>query len=400
MGNVVLRDNHNKPSIFVRHPKQNSNEFDASLPNHTHPAFIVDDVEVPAVLIGKYLNSVQTSGGTMYSLPNAPVVSYTSGLGNAYPMLEAMRSFGGTVSGKTMAEHGLHVLMAHAYQKQPGGNTDNGADIAAGTRFDANQSVTKGDIRIYQGFEYICLITHVTSNALAPDIAPGYWRKGDKVGGITVSPGDIQFGATEQAKTTLTGSGPLDWYLLDNPAMEADLVGNSAETIYGLLLRNGELLVLPNNNAANPLSDLSVTSSAWRAIKPHANNNGYDYVAPGTSGTIHYGVANNHITIFGRELESSEFVAKTEDFRSIQIDTNSLPYVPSILYELGLAPISGTSVSGVWNFQAEENVYYCPRTGGFYSSGSAAGIAAIRWTDVTRFYGPPFGSRCGAYEVA
>ena len=43
MNNVVLRDANGNPSIFVRHPKQLSSEFDASLPEHVHPAFIVNN---------------------------------------------------------------------------------------------------------------------------------------------------------------------------------------------------------------------------------------------------------------------------------------------------------------------------------------------------------------------
>ena len=43
--NVVKYDAQGNPSIFVRFPKMKSSDLDASLPDHTHPAFIINGQE-------------------------------------------------------------------------------------------------------------------------------------------------------------------------------------------------------------------------------------------------------------------------------------------------------------------------------------------------------------------
>ena len=52
--NVVKYDAQGNPSIFVKLPKMKSKELDSSLPDHTHPAFIVNGVEQDYILLGKY----------------------------------------------------------------------------------------------------------------------------------------------------------------------------------------------------------------------------------------------------------------------------------------------------------------------------------------------------------
>ena len=160
--------------------------------------------------------------------------------------------------------------------------------------------------------------------------------------------------------------------------MEADIQGNAFEQVYGVRLVNCEIQILADNNAADPDADLSASSSAWRAIKPHANDNGFDLVAPGTSGTVHYTWANSKITL--------DTVAPTFDnqnrgtnFKDIAVNTTNLPYVPYILQELGLAPLPGTTVDGYFyiTFTAEERV---ARRGGVYSNTSSAGVACLAFS--------------------
>lgn len=368
--NVVLYDADGRPSIFVRHPKQNSKEFDASLPDHVHPAFIVNNVTDPAILIGKYMASELTSNGTQYSLPNMPPrVSM-----NYDTFLTKMKAFGGNVTGMTIADHGLLVLMAHKAGFTSHGNNNYGADYRVGTKFELSKEVNAGDKRIFQGWEYTCLVAHTTSADLLPTDAPGYWQKGKQVGGTPVvaqAASDNHF----HGYNTLTGSGPIDWNMLDDPALEADIQGNAFEQVYGFRLVNCEIQIIPDNNAASPAADLSATSSAWKAIKPHANDNGYDLVAPGTAGTVHYNWLNNKITLdtvapnFDNEYRGT-------NFKDIAVNTANLPYVPTILYELGLAPLPGTKVDGYFYVQmtAEGRV---ARRGGGCSNTSDAGVGYL-----------------------
>ena len=391
--NVVLYDEDGKPSIFVRHPKQNSNEFDASLPDHVHPAFVVNNVTDPALLIGKYMASELDTNGTLYSLPNMPP-RVTLGYD---PFLERMKAFGGNVTGMTIADHGLLVLMAHKAGYVSHGNNNYGADYRAGTRYELAKPVNVGDKRIFRGWEYTCLIAHTTSDTLLPTDAPAYWQKGKQVGGTPV----VSQAATAnyyQGYNTLTGSGPIDWNMLDDPALEADVNGNAAEQIYGFRLVNCEIQILPDNNAASPSADLSATSSAWKAIKPHANDSGYDLVAPGTAGTVHYNWLDGKITLDTVDPNFDNEQRNTA-FKDIAVNSANLPYVPSILYELGLAPLPGTTVDGRVYIQmsAEERV---ARRGGSFSNSSAAGVAYLYCNNARSNSNANYGGRPRSRQTA
>ena len=370
LGNVVLKDSNGNPSIFVRHGQIKSCDLDASLPDHVHPAFIVNNTTDPALLIGKYMSSELASGGTQYSLPNMPPkvsMDYDT-------FLTKMKAFGGNVTGLTIADHGLLVLMAHKAGFVSHGNNSYGADYRAGTNYTLGQAVTVGAKRIFRGWEYECLKAHTTADNLLPHVSPAYWKKGKQVGGTPVM-SQAAAGNNYNGYNTLTGSGPIDWNFLNDPCLEADIQGNANEQIYGFRLVNCEIQILPDNNAADPEADLSASSSAWRAIKPHANDDGYDLVAPGTEGTVHYTWANSKITL---DTVAPNFDGNSRNtaFKDVAVNTTNLPYVPYILYELGLAPLPGTTVDGTLyvTFTAEERV---ARRGGLYSGTSFAGVASL-----------------------
>lgn len=370
MGNVILRDDSGNPSIFVKHGRQNSSEFDPILPNHTHPAFIVNGTEDPALLIGKYMSSELESSGTQYSLPNMPPL-----VNMAYDTFETkMRAFGGDVTGLTIADHGLLLLMAHKAKWTSHGNNIYGADYRAGTNYTLGQAVTVGTKRIFRGWEYTCLIAHTTAETLLPPNAPAYWEKGKQVGGTPVI-SQAATGNNFNGYNTLTGSGPIDWNMLDDYCLEADVQGNANEQVYGFRLVNCEIQIIPDNNAADPACDLSASSSAWRAIKPHQNDDGYDLVAPGTAGTVHYNWLNGKITLDTVEPEFDNAQRNTI-FKDVAVNTENMPYTPTILYELGLAPIPGTTVDGrlYIMFTKDERV---ARRGGSYSRTSNAGMGSL-----------------------
>ncbi len=371
MGNVVLKDADGNPSIFVRHPQQKSIEFDAALPDHVHPAFVVNNETDPALLIGKYMASELTDNGTQYSLPNMPPkvsMSYDT-------FRQKMTDFGGDVTGLTIADHGLLVLIAHKKGISAShGNNNYGADYRAGTRYTLGEAVTAGAKRIYRGWEWTCKESHTTSSDLLPENAPAYWEKGKHVGGTPVK---TQF-SSENAYSgcnTLTGSGPIDWNFLDDPCLEADIQGNATEQVYGFRLVNCEIQIIPDNNAADPECNDSASSSAWKAIKPHANDDGYDLVAPGTEGTIHYTWQNSKITL-DTVAPNFDNQNRSTAFNQVAVNSENIPYVPTILYELGLCPLPGTTVDGMLYVQmtAEERV---ARRGGYYSYYSFAGVASL-----------------------
>ena len=389
LGNVVLRDADGNPSIFVRHPKQKSSEFDASLPEHTHPAFIVNNAEDPAILIGKYKASELKTNGTLYSLPNMPPKVSAS----FEDFLQRMQAANSAATAMTIADHGLMVLMAHNAEWASHGNTNFGVDNSVGARYELNKSVAVNDVRIFRGWEYTCLIAHTTAETLLPVDAPAYWKKGRQVGGTPDVSGAPTAASGYQYARTLTGSGPLNWHFLDDVCLEADIVGNVYETIGGLRLVNCEIQIIPDNNAADPSCDQGAESSAWRAIKPHANDDGHDLVAPGTSGTVHFNWLDSKLTL-DTVVPNFDGVNRNTKFKDIAVNATNLPHVPAILYELGLAPLPGTTVDGTVyvKFSADE---FIARRGGNSGMASNAGIATLHMQN-TRAGAGTYGARLRA----
>ena len=386
MDNVVLRDANGNPSIFVRHPKQMSSDFDASLPEHVHPAFIVNNTTDDALLIAKYKSCELESNGTQYSLPyRAP--KHTM---NYDTFLTKMRAFGGNVTGMTIADHGLMVLMAHTAGFVSHGNNNYGADYRSGTKYALNAAVVIGDKRIFRGWEYECIKGHTTSATLLPTDAPAYWKKGKHVGGDMVE--NFVADNNYSGYHTLTGSGPVDWNMLNDPCLEADIQGNLLEQIYGFRLVNCELQILPDNNAANPAADLSASSSAWKAILPHANDTGCDLVAPGTVGTLHYTWQNSKITLDNVAPGSFDGSTKNTAFKDLAVNSTNVPYVPDLVKELGLFPISGTTVDGMMYIclTADERV---ARRAGHYYNTSGAGVACLNCAGARSISSVGYGAR-------
>ena len=61
-GNVVKYDSDgNVAGIFVKFPKMKSSDLVAGLPEHTHPAFIINGIEKDYILLGKYKGGAAAS---------------------------------------------------------------------------------------------------------------------------------------------------------------------------------------------------------------------------------------------------------------------------------------------------------------------------------------------------
>lgn len=112
------------------------------------------------------------------------------------------------------------------------------------------------------------------------------WEAGTRESGD--APGE-DTEAQGRSGRTLTGSGPATWRHDGTPAGIADLVGNVWEWVAGLRLVNGEIQIIPDNDAALPTADLSPTSTQWRAIRASDGA----LVVPGTSETLKYDINPN-----------------------------------------------------------------------------------------------------------
>ena len=369
--NVVKYDADGNPSIFVRFPKMKSSDLDASLPDHTHPAFIINGVEQDEILLGKYTASSLTGsgsdGGTLYSLPNMPPAHTRT----ADAFLTQLRAFGSGVSGMTVADRGFILLLAQKNGWNPGGNSDYGHCYKDATRYELGKSVKVGDKRGYRGWLYECLIAHTTAVELYPDISPLYWKKLKHIGGVEAYP-TMHDSGQNNIILTLTGSGPLDWYLDGTPGSLCDIVGNQFEQDYGYRLVGNELQIIENNNAADPEADLSANSAAWKAILPNASDDGFTLVAPGTPGTLHWNWLNNKITL-DTAIPTYDNEYRGTSFKDLAVNSTNLPHIPYIVRELGLFPTQGSTMKGYnyMQFTADERF---PRRGGFYNDGSSIGL--------------------------
>lgn len=373
-GNVVKYDSEgNVAGIFVKFMKMKSSDLVEGLPEHTHPAFIINGVEQDYILLGKYKAGENgVPNGALVSLPNImPVRSL-----GADQCLSRMKAAGTGITGMTCADYGFIKLLAQKHGWVPKGNSLWGQSHKDATNWKVNENATVGLVRAYEGYKYTCLIAHTTVAELKPDLAPTYWEKGELIGGI--SQDNAKDNGTQTGYRTLNGTGPLDWYLGEDPGNLADIVGSSVEQQYGYRIYDCELQILENNNAADPNADISESSAAWKAILPNQSDDGYTLVAPGTAGTLHWNwdSANSKI-ILDTQCDDLTVGAKGQNFKTLTAHPTRLPYVPSIVKELGLFPTDASdNTEGYYyvNFIAGERF---PRRGGGYVIGSNTGLGCV-----------------------
>lgn len=356
MDNVVLRDDAGNPSVFVKHYRQNSSDFDPSLPNHPHPAFVYgqdeggNDIVDDAVLIGKYQNSRLSEGGVFCSLPGVSpsIPTKMTDINGSSHKIPANHA---DIGALTIYDYGLLVLTAHQLGIRTFYSENNdGYDFRDATMWEANRPYKVGDRYGFRGDLYECLKAHTPEpGTMFPSNTPGYWKKIKHIGGTvdtvyeepyaTTSPMDRRYGV---ARSTLTGSGPVSWYLNGDIWRETDFI--SWTMLRGIRLVKGQIQLLPNEIAADPNVDMKTTQE-WRAILPHQDDTGHTLVDPSTEGTVHFYISGGAMKFVGRDLEASELTTafSTPGVAPV-IDSTTLPYVPAILYELGIIPIPGTTV--------------------------------------------------------
>jgi len=243
---TVLYTTKGQPTFMNIIEKFNLSDLDASL-SGTHPAFIVNGVEKDAIYIGTYEGVVKN--GELLSLPNQ---SPTLGI-----------SFDSYVAAARANGAGHHIITS--------------AEWAAVSTKCAKSSVSPLGNSYY---------------GRSSEDATQYGRRIDgakATAGITTgSPG------------TLTGSGPVSWRHNRKYNGISDMSGNFIEHTAGCRLFNGEIQVIPNNDAAMANIDLTSSSAAWKAIDARTG----ELIAPNGSGTTPYavklialGVADYSLTI-------------------------------------------------------------------------------------------------------
>lgn len=331
---TVLYTAKGQPSYMNVVPRFNLEDVGANLGSGVHPAFVVDGVEKTEFFYGSYAGIIKN--GELLSLPN--VVTY----------------------------------------RGVGFDTVNSAARACGAGWHVSTNA-----------EWAALMLWCSKNGFTPRGNTGWGRShestfetGRRADGK--APGDFS-----SEGLVLNGSGPASWRHNNTSNGISDLVGNTWEWQSGARIVDGEIQVLPNNNAASATADLSSASTAWRAIRLSDGA----LVAPGTAGTAKLDSPTatttgdgglpkivTAITNFNGPAGSSEQGAGQASgiFNSMTPDAGVT--IPAILRALGLFPHVDTTDGDliyVRNY-GERNMY----RGGWWANGVPSGMRSLA------FFGP------------
>lgn len=156
---------------------------------------------------------------------------------------------------------------------------------------------------------------------------------------------------------TLTGSGPIEWNHDRTAEGVADMVGNVWEHVGGVRFLNGQVQVIPNNEAAAG-ADQSKDSKEWTAI----------YTPDGDP--IYFNPIDGEIFVQPHEATEKDYDGDYfTNLHASEID------VPDKLIELGLYPAPGyDSEEYFWVDNNGERVIY---RGGSWGNGPGAGVFSL-----------------------
>ena len=323
--NTVLFDDQGNPSVMVVFPLQTEADLLTGGRNMPHPAFVVNGATKPQLYISKYQCITVGSDATLraLSLKHQNPATYIN-FDNA---LLACKQKGVGWHLMTNAEWAAIALWCKKQAFWPRGNNSYGKDVGVPSE--------KG--------------------------IPSYYY--DSSG-------------TKYIGRVLTGSGSLAWAHDGSPFGIYDLNGNVWEWVPGLRLNNGEIQVIPDNNAADNTVSHAVDSTAWKAILQDGS-----LVAPGTAGTLKYDAET--ATPSGIKVNTS-VVNQTTDANSVSKSFETVVAetgvtVPDLLKYLGLFPVDASH--GGDYLYLRNNSERLPIRGGNWADGANAGVFALALRD-------------------
>lgn len=291
--NVVVYDQFGIPSFMVRFTKEKNEALFAGGSSAVHPAFIIGGEEVDEIFISQYANTI--IDGRAYSLPlqqPATSLNYEAAMAACFGKGEGWHLM-------TAAEYALVLHHSHRAGTMPHGNTSYGK---------------------YHG-----------------------------------NPEERGTQFSEDSGKTLTGSGPATWTHDHTIHGVHDLVGNVWEWNAGLRLMNGEIQIIPDNNAAAP-HDYSEGSPLWQPILKDGK-------------TMKYGIDNeDEVKLTTEEVEEGWTGSRWE---TVQSDVE----VPEIVKALALMPTDKQDLQSVLYVDTEAE--RLPFRGGSFHYTSNAGLGAL-----------------------
>ena len=317
---TVIFDDRGLPSIMYRIPKLKSSDLFVGGSPTTHPAFIVNGSEVDEILVSVYQNIVVDDRA--YSLPYKDPRVYI----NFDQAKAACEAKGRGWHLMTNAEYAALALWCKKNGYFPTGNNSYGKDASHPYETGTVSYTYESDGKSYNGRVY-------------------------------------------------TGSGPVAWRH-DGTASGIDsLNGNVWEWSAGLRFVDGEIQVIPDNNAAAAI-DQSLNSGLWKAFMPNGS-----LVTPGTNGTLKFDFVTTPAAGGKFQLATSLTNKQTtEDPYGYQTFESTAAKsgvsVPEILKALAIMPADSEShgADGYWMRNVGERL---PLRGGDWGNGSRAGVFAL-----------------------
>jgi formylglycine-generating enzyme len=250
--NVVLFDDLGLPSVYVPINRLKNSEIIEGGSDVVHPAFSVNGVEKTRFLFSKYQNVIINDRA--YSLARR-IPSTNITFDNARKACEAK---GSGYYLATFAEWAAIALLTRKMSTMPHGND-------------------------CYGYDY----SHDYEN------------------------GERYESGTKNGKT-LTGSGPATWGHDHSKFGIQDMNGNVREWLAGMRLKDGEIQIIPNNDAALASCDMSATSTLWKAIKSDGS-----LVESSSGDTLRYVYLQNKMQL--STDSTTEFSAFNKEYSSITL---------------------------------------------------------------------------------
>ena len=327
--NVVKTDDTDLPSVLVYIPKFKNSDVLTGGNDSTHPAFIVNGVEIPGFYYGKYQAKVYNS--VAYSLPGEdPTASIN-----------------------------FDTARARCEAKGAGWHLSTNAEWAAIALW-----CKKNGFLPYGNNNYVKDSRESNYKAV-----PSYYESG-KIARVA------------------TGTGPISWSHDKTMAGIWDLNGNVWEWQGGIRLVWGELQLLANHDAADPDNPQNATSTCWKAINaadgalvdPESKTT--DSSAHVSGKTVKLDYVNNKWT-YSTSITNAKDESRSCAFYQVAADSSIGDAAKVMLRALALLPDSDVTTDVYegdymwWNNGVAER---CVFRGGFWGDGANAGVFSLSGT--------------------